>query len=64
MALRFGPKQAIDAFLPAPAADAAGLSSDPREPPHPDKDAPVAAQPSEPKPDPAERPFRRFAPRR
>ena len=36
MALRFGPKQAIDAFLPA--ADADVNPSDPREPPHPDPD--------------------------
>ena len=36
MALRFGPKQAIDAFLLPLSEDPEGSVPDPREPPHPD----------------------------
>lgn len=66
MALRFGPKQAIDAFLPAPAAETTPVADtqkpDPREPPHPDQDAAVEARSTAPRPDPPERPFGRSAP--
>jgi hypothetical protein len=41
MALRFGPKQAIDAFLPAQDGSPDGTRSDPREPPHPEANPPV-----------------------
>ena len=41
MALRFGPKQAIDAFLPAQDARPDGTLADPREPPHPEANPPV-----------------------
>ena len=43
MALRFGPKQAIDAFLPPLSEDAGDSLPDPREPPHPMAKEPVEA---------------------
>ena len=50
--VKFGPKEAIEAFLPGPKPDAAaGPASlvDPREPPHPDAPTPderVSASPA------------------
>ncbi len=41
MALRFGPKHAIDAFLPAQETSPDGALSDPREPAHPEANPPV-----------------------
>jgi hypothetical protein len=67
MALRFGPKQAIDAFLPAQDATPDAKLTDPREPPHPDPKAAAEETPStgaNASAPAAKRPFSHFAPGR